>query len=172
MKIAFCGKAKSGKTHAANYLQRKHGGYVLSFANALKEKAYALGWDGAKDERGRKFLQELGVCVRNYDENYWARQLRREIEEIQLTDKMANIFIDDCRFSNEVKMLKDMGFSLWYLQTAFLPEADAKWRDHESERLNPNWCPHWVHSEWGDLDEFERSLETTYEEYLKAKQRK
>ena len=69
--ILISGKAGTGKDTIGEYLVRKFGFKRYAFADRLKEVATELGWNGEKDFAGRKFLQELGSVVRNYDPDTW-----------------------------------------------------------------------------------------------------
>lgn len=94
--ILICGKAGSGKTTLAHYITNQAAySSIASFAGKLKETAAQLGWDGKKDARGRRFLQQLGWAARNYDPDVWVRATVEGVEEGQL------VVVDDWRFPNE-----------------------------------------------------------------------
>jgi hypothetical protein len=160
MRIAFCGPAKSGKTTAAEHLKCKYGGVVLSFASRLKEDAYDYGWNGIKDERGRRFLQELGKVVRSYNPDYWVNNVRAQIEHGYAGERNENIFIDDLRFANEVDILRTLGFTIVYLEPHGLPDADAPWRRDASEQFDPLHADYRVRSEIGMLFSFRSALDS------------
>ncbi|MDR3610817.1 MAG: hypothetical protein P4L27_09660 [Ignavibacteriaceae bacterium] len=104
--IAFTGLAQSGKTTAANYI---HGAKILSFADPVKQIALScFNWDGVKDEKGRRLLQVIGTeCGRAYDYDIWVKKMRELINKIApLYDIIA---IDDCRFDNESKLVRELG---------------------------------------------------------------
>lgn len=108
------GKAGVGKTTFSIACDgiAKHMGFssnVLSFAGELKRTARDLGWDGKKDERGRKFLQELGKVVRNYDVDTWARILLYKM----IPENLDFVFIDDWRFENEYLYFRRGFEGLW-----------------------------------------------------------
>jgi hypothetical protein len=109
--IGLAGKAGAGKSTFAHMLlnqflnltDRKIGCTIVPFAKALKDLALSLGWDGVKDDRGRRLLQILGtdVCRNLLDQNYWVKRWleaisRERVNGIQL------IVADDVRFPNEV----------------------------------------------------------------------
>lgn len=160
MKIAFCGPSGSGKSEAAQYLKAKYGGVVLSFADRLKQDAYNYGWNGKKDEAGRKFLQALGQCVRSYSPDYWADNVRAQVEFGYAGTLNDHIYIDDLRFANEVDILRTLGFTIVYLEAHGLPDPDAEWRSDPSEGLDPLHADFMVRSEIGYLDEFRANIDT------------
>ena len=74
--VSLSGLARSGKDTFAEYLIKEYGYAGDYFARPLKTLAFNyLGWDGEKDEKGRRFLQLLGTDVgRAWDENIWLRR--------------------------------------------------------------------------------------------------
>lgn len=117
--ILISGKAGVGKTTAARYLQRQLDHYgqksaVVGFAIGIKECARQyIGWNGAKDERGRRLLQTLGTeAGRAYDDQTWPKYLfekyiPREYPDVNdtYTDSIPLDFVlvDDWRFNSEYK---------------------------------------------------------------------
>lgn len=104
----MAGKAGSGKTTFSKLLQehfRNLGivAHVSSFANYLKIVANYVGWNGVKDLKGRRLLQELGRIVRDYDDDFWVANLYKE--SFPLAGDI--IIIDDWRFPNEYEYLRD-----------------------------------------------------------------
>lgn len=98
--ILLSGKARAGKDTFAIGL----GDYDrYAFAERLKWFAKRLGWNGIKDDRGRKFLQDLASVCRGYNENVWVESLQREIESDKFPPK---IVITDCRYKNEIQSMK------------------------------------------------------------------
>jgi len=74
--ITFFGEACCGKNTAALAVIEKYKGKAsvkeYSFAAKIKEIAVKyFGWDGVKDEKGRKLLQTIGAAGRAYDPNVW-----------------------------------------------------------------------------------------------------
>lgn len=111
--VGITGKATAGKDTFAEFLKEKvdnavpgNAARIHHFADSLKEIARHLGWDGKKDERGRRLLQLLGTEVgRGYNPNIWTDKVIEKINH----DKMdAGFFIvADTRFPNEVEIIKN-----------------------------------------------------------------
>ncbi len=135
MRVAFSGPAGCGKSTAAEFLQHQFGGTVLSFASPLKTLAFDLGWDGKKDAKGRKFLQKLGLTVREYNELYWVDKLLVNIAGLK--DK-GNYFVDDMRYPNEFDSLKLAGFVVVRLEPREF-DLSGEWRNDVSETSLPKW---------------------------------
>ena len=116
--IAFCGYQGSGKSYSTKRLMTTMGFVKTSFANSLRDIAFStIGMtleEGMKnyDELKktelingltfRNILENLGASVRKYDKDFWARGVLKFIQE---TPK--NVCIDDLRYPNEYKVLKD-----------------------------------------------------------------
>lgn len=137
MIIAFTGKAGSGKTTIANALAKskrlKERGIltnVYSFASEIKRIARVeFGWDGQKDERGRRLLQLLGTEVgRAYDPDIW---IKKAFNRIDKSIDMVSI-IDDCRFDNEAYAILERGGAVISLNGRASEIADSA-SIHESE---------------------------------------
>lgn len=104
------GKAGVGKTFSAEYLleQLYAVGFsrikYIPFAKAVKEVAKYIGWDGKKDQRGRKFLQSIGNYGREYDQDCWARKISAVINNYDALPYEI-VLIDDWRYENEYNHL-------------------------------------------------------------------
>lgn len=112
--IGIHGKARSGKTTAANYLIEKYGFMRMSFADALKEAANMIFgipvedlYSDKKTPFVRDVLQKLGTdCCRALDPDVWVKAISRRLTELNAHKPNAKIVIDDIRFFNEAFMLK------------------------------------------------------------------
>lgn len=117
--IAISGKGRSGKTTLANELKNifeKSGvrAIVVNYADYLKmicEKYF--GWDGQKDEAGRQLLQQTGDLVRKNNPDCFVNVVLQLVEGLQ--GKVDVILVGDCRFWNEISLLK----SSMYLDGVF-----------------------------------------------------
>jgi len=108
LRIAFSGKMQVGKTTSADYLVQKYGFIKLSFAGKLKEIAKDLWPEQFEcNQKPRQLLQDLGMKMREIDQDVWVNYVLRIIKSLP---KETNIVIDDLRFLNEYKALKNVGF--------------------------------------------------------------
>mgnify|MGYP000890179782 CR=1 FL=1 len=102
--ILLIGKAGVGKDESYKCIKELYPtAERYAFADYLKTIAYEVGWDGRKDERGRKLLQGIGQTVRAYKEGFWALKVAKAIEH----DVPDIAVITDCRFPNEIQIIKD-----------------------------------------------------------------
>lgn len=99
--VGLAGYARSGKDTAAGALVDL--GYDRrGFADALKLLAARIGWDGRKDDAGRKLLQDLGVGARDLlGADVWVDAL--------MSTLTGPTVITDVRFPNEVDAICDRG---------------------------------------------------------------
>lgn len=101
MIIMLSGKAGVGKDTAYKLMSEVIPMERRAFADILKYYAKKLGWDGKKDIRGRKFLQDLGNTVRDYDADTWANIV---VESMQNASQIYAI--TDWRFPNELEVIQ------------------------------------------------------------------
>lgn len=99
--IGLIGLAGAGKDTAALALIER-GWNRVAFADALKVKALGMGWDGKKDERGRRLLCDLGMAGRAYDPHFWIHRTR------MMVDGPPWVFTD-VRFRNEADFVRGLG---------------------------------------------------------------
>jgi hypothetical protein len=99
--VGLSGYAGSGKDTAAEILLAS--GYQrLGFADPLKELATRIGWDGHKDDVGRKLLQDLGLGARDVlGDDVWVNALLAKVS--------GPTVITDVRFANEVHAIHSHG---------------------------------------------------------------
>ena len=145
MIIGITGLIGSGKGTVADILVDEHDYIKLSFADKLKDGvATVFGWDRSMlegdslesrewretvdefwtKETGREItprlvLQEFGTdCMRNgFYQGIWVSLLKQEI----LNNSQNNYIIPDVRFSNEIKVIKDIGGQVWNVRRGELP---------------------------------------------------
>lgn len=113
--ILFSGKAENGKSTAAKKLkelleERGDKVIVTRYAYYLKDLAKRYcGWNGEKDEYGRKLLQFLGTDVIRQKLNKPNFHVGRVCEDIEICqDYVDYVLIDDARFENEIYYPKCM----------------------------------------------------------------
>lgn len=107
VKIALCGKLRSGKDTVADLLVED-----FKFTNfAFSEGIWKVGKlvfpnDFNGTEKPRKLLQEIGQKLRMVDENIWVYYTLNQIEEVS----PSRVVISDMRQPNEFNALKEDGF--------------------------------------------------------------
>ena len=102
MKIAISGKICSGKSTLTDKLIEIYPNLVKkSFAGKIKEMAIELF--GMK-EKDRKLLQDIGTNMRLIDEDVWVKYIVNTSNDY--------VIIDDLRFENEARLLKENNWIL------------------------------------------------------------
>jgi dephospho-CoA kinase len=106
--IGLCGRGGSGKSTFAEMVVKKSK-YIfmqVNFKDALVELAKYIGWNGIKDDKGRKFLQTLATdAIRNcIDPEYWTKRWVERVNERVMYGNVS-IVVDDVRFENEVRTI-------------------------------------------------------------------
>lgn len=115
--IGITGRAGAGKTTFANFLRdalaetevRDRCG-IVPFAAPVKEIATKMGWDGKKDEKGRRLLQLIGTeCGREcIGQDVWVKAWFGRVRAGASTLELVTI-ADDVRFENEAWAIRSLG---------------------------------------------------------------
>ncbi len=143
--LSVCGFQGAGKDTFANYLIDYYGFVKYSFASATKDILSTLfGWErgllegdtiesrkfretvdpwwserlSIPDLTPRKMLQIIGTDLFRKQFNYdiWVTCVEKKLLSYLESNPNSNIIISDCRFPNEIKMLRDLGFKLIYIK--------------------------------------------------------
>ena len=150
MIIGVCGFIGSGKDTVADYLTNFHGFRRESFANSLKDAvAHVFGWDRTmlegRTKQAREWREQVDpwwakrlnmpnltprwvlqywgteVCRKAFHDDIWIASL-----ENKLRNSKDHIVISDCRFPNEVAMIKRLGGEVWRVKRGVEPT----WYEH------------------------------------------
>lgn len=110
--ILISGKAGVGKTTTASILKEEFASQgkdvvIAPFAKGLKNVARSLGWDGKKDDAGRKLLIDIGRDGREYNKDVWVSMTYNKLL-LEIPGYPQDIVIsDDWRYPNEYDYLKN-----------------------------------------------------------------
>ncbi len=168
--VALAGPAGVGKTTIAEQLTLTYNFKVVSFAGALKQSLVALtGLTPSHfnkmelkekqipglDYSPRTLMQKFGTeFVRDMvHPNFWVWRMKNTIDKEQKYD----IIIDDVRFNNEAKFIRDYGGLLIHLDRDF--ESPTVHTDHVSEKP--------VRRNKFDCFVYENSIRETYTKCVK-----
>ena len=123
IRVALTGKKTSGKTSVANYLCASYGFKRLSFGNHLKRvcstainkplnkfydnKSELVGDGPAKWDTYRDVLIKIGQSIKQHYPDIWVDYV---LNELNTYYPESNVVIDDLRFLDEYKAIKNEGF--------------------------------------------------------------
>lgn len=143
--IAFTGLFTAGKSTSAQaayfLLSPFYKVHICRFSHDLKKIATeCFGWDGEKDEKGRKLLQVIGQeAGRDYDPWIWVRKAL-ERERVLFGTKIGQedciAIYDDLRYDNEATWIRDVNPGGKSLIISVLDDTpkDESILDHASEK--------------------------------------
>lgn len=113
MKIFIvAGKAGSGKGEVAKfineyYIYKLESCVVTQYSKYLKNFALELtDWDGVSENKPRKFLQDFGSKIREYDKNFFTKRMIEDINIYELS-QIENVIISDARMPEEIEKLRE-----------------------------------------------------------------
>jgi hypothetical protein len=142
--IGICGFQGAGKDTFADYLVKNYEFKKISFASATKDVLSSIfGWDRKllegdtlesrkfretidtwwaeklliKDLTPRKILQLIGTDLfrKHFNENIWIMVVEKKILNLIIDTPQQNIIVSDCRFPNEIDLIKKMGGSIIHI---------------------------------------------------------
>ena len=139
--LIISGKAQNGKDTVAAFIrdklvEDKHSVLVTHYADLLKFicRNY-FGWNGVKDEHGRKMLQYVGTeVIRKENPDLWVNFIVLMLKYFH--NNWDYVIIPDGRFPNEISVMRDSGFETLHLRVTrsnFISPLTAGQRNHQSE---------------------------------------
>lgn len=179
--IGVVGLARHGKDTVANYLAKKYGFEIISFATALKEivqilfgvtldshkTKYFPGWNMTY----REILQKVGAKMREVHEDVWVRKVTNVILIVKIFGKENRSFVvPDVRYKNEIEAIKELeGKLIKIIRTDYESELSKTEQAHPSE-TEMNSIPDSkfdliIKAESGDIDYIHQEID----KFLKGK---
>ncbi|MEK4178543.1 dephospho-CoA kinase [Aeribacillus sp. FSL K6-1121] len=114
IKLALCGKLRSGKSLVAGYLSLMHDFQPFAFGDALKNAFHRAFPQIPRQPKPRAYYQSFGQWARaTIGEDVWIDATMRKVDEYlahnQCNDPLR-VLIEDVRQQNEYDRLKREGF--------------------------------------------------------------
>lgn len=81
--IGICGKLRSGKNTAADYLTERYGYSQFAFGDELKRLAHEI-YDVPTEPKPRELYQWFGQTMRERDPNVWVRKCFENIAKVSI----------------------------------------------------------------------------------------
>lgn len=118
VKIAICGRLRSGKDTAAHHLYIRHGFDKVAFGDELKRTVgEAFPWMASGPNKPRAFLQQYGQLMREIDPEVWVKHVERKVGgiidfRVNTNADQIGIVITDLRQRNEYDWCRRNGFTI------------------------------------------------------------
>lgn len=146
--ILISGKAQHGKDSVAEIIKTKlefdnKKVLVTHYADLLKYICTSyFNWNGVKDEDGRRLLQYVGTdVIRKQTPNYWVNFTTDILK--YFGENWDYVIIPDCRFPNEIDVVKSKGFDATHLRVV---------RDNFNTPLTPEQQKHLSETALDDVE--------------------
>lgn len=164
--ICISGKAQHGKDTTAGIIRERleaDGCSVLTvhYADLLKFICMEyFGWNGEKDDAGRKLLQYVGTdVVRAREPGFWVCFVSKFLGVFH--DRWDYVVIPDTRFPNEVTQMKDSfphTTHLRVVRTNFESPLTEEQQNHASETALDHVKPDIVVQNSGTIDDLKAEV--------------
>ena len=182
--ILISGRAGVGKTTVAEamktYLSNEvtKYSYITHFAIGVKMVAYLMGWDGQKDEVGRKLLQDVGNFGREYNKDAWVNFMVKHLNETVPEELLDVVIIDDWRFPNEAnyflerpEQYKVFTINIKSTSDRELLRGTREWKDISETSLKNYKYFNYIFTNYSSLEDFEHEIiEVLLDIILESKQ--
>jgi hypothetical protein len=118
IKLALCGRLRSGKDTAAQYLTLFYDFQPFAFADPLKRYLHEIFPHVPREPKPRRLLQLFGQKMREIDPDVWINLTMRQIDDyLRLhpceccgSALKPRVVVTDCRQQNEYDRLRTEGF--------------------------------------------------------------
>jgi hypothetical protein len=118
IKLAICGKLRSGKDTASQYLTLFYDFHPFAFADPLKRYLHEIFPHVPREPKPRALYQAFGQKLREIDPDVWINLTMRQIDDyLRLhpcecggSALKPRVVVTDCRQQNEYDRLRTEGF--------------------------------------------------------------
>jgi dephospho-CoA kinase len=117
VKIAICGRLRSGKDTAANHLYIKYGFDRVAFGDVLKKNAHATFPWVSEFSKPRALYQQFGQLMREIDPQVWIKHAEQAVKgaidfNVHTGAEKVGVVITDLRQPNEYEWARANGFTI------------------------------------------------------------
>jgi hypothetical protein len=116
IKLALCGRLRSGKDTAARYLTLFYDFQQFAFADPLKRYLHEIFPHVPREPKPRALYQAFGQKLREVDPDVWINLTMHKIDEYlrqhacDCSPLKPRVVVTDCRQQNEYDRLRAAGF--------------------------------------------------------------
>ena len=133
----------------SKYADTKH----ISSVDYVKEMALKIGWDGVKDEDGRKFLHNLKLTLDAYRDTIWSDLMAKaEAERLSGTE----VLFVDIREPSEIRKAYKKFSDAEYTVFSALVTRDGVVADNEADKFVNDFDYDFYIDNNGTLEELDR----------------
>lgn len=133
----------------SKYADTKH----ISSVDYVKEMALRIGWDGVKDEDGRKFLHNLKLTLDTYRDTIWSDLMAKaEAERLSGTE----VLFVDIREPSEIRKAYKKFSDAEYTVCSALVTRDGVVADNEADKFVNDFDYDFYIDNNGTLEELDR----------------
>jgi dephospho-CoA kinase len=116
VKIALCGRIRSGKDTVANHLYIRHGFDKVAFGDALKRIAHDTFPWVSEFSKPRALYQFMNV-MREYDKDVWIKHVEQAVKgaidfRVNTGAEKVGVVISDLRQPNEYEWASNNGYTI------------------------------------------------------------
>lgn len=164
--ICISGHAMHGKDTTAQIMRKMLWGYgkkvlIIHNTDLLKFMCkHYFGWNGEKDDRGHTLLQSIGTdIIRVKKPDFWVNFIADTLE--MFNGKWDYVLIPDCRFPNEIEVLRSRGFDVIHVsvfRNGFDNGLTEEQKNHPSEIALDDTAPDVEIDNSGSLVDLTRNL--------------
>jgi dephospho-CoA kinase len=117
VKIALCGRLRSGKDTVANHLYIRHSFNRVAFGDALKKNAHATFPWVSEFSKPRALYQAYGQLMRQIDPDVWIKHAEQAVKgaidfNVNTGSEKIGVVITDLRQPNEYEWARANGFTI------------------------------------------------------------
>ena len=133
----------------SKYADTKH----ISSVDYVKEIALKIGWDGVKDEDGRKFLHNLKLTLDAYRDTIWSDLMAKaEAERLSGTEVLFVDIREPSEIRKAYKKFSDAGYTV----CSALVTRDGVVADNEADKFVNDFDYDFYIDNNGTLEELDR----------------
>jgi dephospho-CoA kinase len=130
VKIALCGRLRSGKDTVANHLYIKYGFDRVAFGDALKKNAHATFPWVSEFSKPRALYQAYGQLMREIEPQVWIKHAEQAVKgaidfRVNTGAERVGVVITDLRQPNEYEWCRQNGYTIIRVTA---PDEDRLWR--------------------------------------------
>lgn len=153
------GKPRSGKDTFAEILSQYTGVYKVSSVDRVKKIATMCGWDGAKEEKDRKFLSDLKLLISDYSDVIF-QDMRNHVRIFKKDKKSdTQVLLIDIREPEEIdRAKKEFGAYTLQIKNNRVPNVTTNMADANVDNYRYDFSL----DNNGTLEEFRREIEMFY----------